>query len=137
VLADGDESGKAYLSELAVDGNGSVILLRWPDDWTIEDVVGWIVGGEDSTLLSIANALNRGITSAESFIGALKSKTRAEGGLKGDFLAYEAIADIIGARKPCRERANHAFRSIANVVMKGVDAAFIADENPGILVFQP
>ena len=42
-LVDGDASGQAYAAELAVPKSGAAKVLRWPDQWTMEDVVGWII----------------------------------------------------------------------------------------------
>jgi putative ATP-dependent endonuclease of the OLD family len=46
-LVDGDSEGDRYAEELSNPAAGTCKVLRWPDHWTIEDVVGWIIGADE------------------------------------------------------------------------------------------
>jgi putative ATP-dependent endonuclease of OLD family len=40
-LVDGDSAGRAYSRNLVASGVRRI--LRWPDEWTVEDVIGWVI----------------------------------------------------------------------------------------------
>lgn len=50
-LVDGDGDGDRYADELADPAAGARKVLRWPDGWTIEDVVGWIVAADEQPVI--------------------------------------------------------------------------------------
>ncbi|MNT22055.1 hypothetical protein D3C72_1574250 [compost metagenome] len=68
----------------------------------------------------------------------LRTKDRAANGLKGDYVAYEAIADLIGQVELCRNRARAFLNDLASVV-NGVEVArFVAPAGqPRVRVMVP
>jgi hypothetical protein len=53
-LVDGDRDGLAYAKALSDVAQPPPVIVQWPADWTIEDVVGWILQAESSIIESLA-----------------------------------------------------------------------------------
>ena len=104
-LVDGDLEGSRKILELCSLDTAPSIMLQWRDGWSIEDAIEWILRADVDAISAILPArFGRAFTSVDDLVAALKVKTGA-GRLKGDFLAYQDIAAIIGAVDACRARA--------------------------------
>jgi putative ATP-dependent endonuclease of the OLD family len=104
-LVDGDCAGQRYVPGLISLTPGPAVIARWPDGWIIEDVVEWILSADAAAALAaIAVVMTPAPVSITELIAWLKSEDRAAGGLKQDQVAYEAVADVIGALQPCCHR---------------------------------
>ena len=104
-LVDGDDAGAAKIDQVRGSDPMPEIILRWRDDWTIEDAIGWILkGDEDAALAELQGRIDREFASIDHLVGLFKVNT-GPGRLKTDYLAYEEIASVIGNLPGCRTRA--------------------------------
>lgn len=118
-VVDGDAEGRGYAVALGQAVAPPTVIVRWPDEWTIENVVGWVLGADPASVLAGLDPA-WGVNDLEALVVMLKSKDRIANGLKGDYVAYEAIAELIGQIEPCRNRARSLLNDLASVVT-GVD----------------
>ena len=113
-LVDGDDDGRRYADALDGVGAAAAKILRWPDGWTIEDVVGWIIDADPAPVI---NRLGLDLASAPvdvaTVVARLKSDDRTQNGLKGDGVAYEIIANALSERPACRIRARKVLHAVA------------------------
>ncbi len=114
-VVDGDADGQRYADALDAALEPPAVIVRWPDGWTIENVVGWILGADQPSVLAALD-VDWGADNLEALVTMLKSKDRAANGLKGDYVAYEAIADLIGQLELCRARARIFLNDLASAV---------------------
>lgn len=138
-LVDGDAAGRAYAQAMAATAQGPTIIMRWPDDWTIEDVVGWVLASDaDAAITALARVMDPAPQSVPALVARLKSEVRAAGGLKQDQIAYEVVADVIGTTERCCNRARELLNAINDVSLGGDSPRFVAAPGaPAIRTFQP
>lgn len=139
-LVDGDGAGQGYAAELATLTPGPAVIARWPDGWMIEDVISWILHADlAAALLAIAAVIAPAPASIGELITRLKSEDRAAGGLKQDQVAYEAVADVIGALEPCCRRARALLNGLNDVLLGGASSMFVdtSSGDPRVKIFQP
>jgi len=139
-LVDGDAAGKGYSTAL-LEAQTCRSILRWPDGWTIEDAIAWIVEADEAAVLTLLNAdLPAAPGDLATLTGRLKAKrSGAEpNGLKDDRVAHETIANALARRPACRNRAAQILQGIADVAFGKPTARFIL-QNEGqavpIMVF--
>lgn len=126
-LVDGDPAGRGYLKELSGLDRAPRIGIRWPDDWSIEDVVAWVLAGAAEVALPlVSKALGSECGSVADVRDLLALETK-KGGRKGDILSYEALAEVIAATHACVERARTLLNSVARVCLdeEGEQALFV------------
>lgn len=113
-LVDGDGEGERYAGELSDPASGASKVLRWPDGWTTEDVVGWIIEADEAAVME---RLDRDLADAPgdrvTLVARLKSDDRAQNGLKGDLVAYEIIANALADHPACLGRARTMLHALA------------------------
>jgi putative ATP-dependent endonuclease of OLD family len=139
-LVDGDRTGRGYAAGLNRLPPGPAAIARWPDGWTIEDVVDWILSADAAAALpAVAAVIVPPPISIAELIARLKSDDRAAGGLKQDQVAYEAIADVIGALESFCRRARALLNGLNDVLLGGVSPMFVDAPPPGrrVKIFQP
>lgn len=136
-VVDGDAEGRGYAAALSAAASAPSVIVRWPDGWMIEDVVRWILEADRASVLADLDG-DLGAGDLDALVAMLKTKDRPANGLKGDYVAYEAIADLIGQIEPCRNRARTFLNDLASVV-GGVDVPrFIAPQGqPRVRVMVP
>ena len=104
-LVDGDDAGAEKIEQVKDSDPMPEIILRWRDDWTMEDAIGWILkGDEDAALAELQDRIDRDFESIDDLIGLFKVNT-GRGRLKTDYLAYEEVASVISSLADCRTRA--------------------------------
>jgi putative ATP-dependent endonuclease of OLD family len=139
-LVDGDSDGVVYAQALSAAAKPPEIILRWPDNWTIENVVGRILKADAARAIEeLANVVVPPPPSIDELVTRLKSEDRSAGGMKQDQLAYEAIADIIGAIDKCCSRARTLLNAMCDVLLGGSSLRFAAASggDPTIRIFRP
>lgn len=139
-LVDGDSAGVGYVAALTNMRPGPTVIVRWPDGWMIEDVVGWILNAEGAaSLQAIATVIAPPPGSITSLILRLKSENRAAGGIKQDQVAYEAVADVIGTLEPCCRRARALLNALGDILLGGTSTVFVdaPSGDPRVKIFQP
>ncbi len=113
-LVDGDPAGIRYADALDEPGAGAKKVLRWPNNWTIEDVVGWIIEADEDSVIERLNAdLDTAPGDLTTLLTRLKSNDRAHNGLKGDGVAYEIVANALSESGACRARSRCLLHGIA------------------------
>jgi hypothetical protein len=139
-LVDGDSAGDRYASDLRNRNAGVRKVLRWPDSWTIEDVVGWIVEADEAEVMQRINEdLAVAPGDRATLIARLKSNNHARHGLKGDLIAYEIIANALADRPFCVVRARIVLDAVAQACAGAVTPHFeeVDAGRVPILVFRP
>lgn len=127
VLADGDFQGDRYVQELLRQEPAPCCIVQWPPNWTIEDVVVWILEGEGEDILTdLQKAVPRDFGSLDELRTLLKTTTK-EKGIKGDYLSYEAIAGVVREHIGCRLRAQQLLSTLQAVIAQPTL------ENPNVL----
>ena len=124
-LVDGDAKGKEYIVALGELPEPPKRALRWCDDWTIEDVIGWVVNASPGLLQTIDDIVPS-VTSVDELVSRLKSESRANGGLKQDRVSYEAVAQAIASAPAARHRARTLLNAITEEAL-GVSSALFSD----------
>lgn len=141
VLVDGDAAGKDYAATLATLEHPPPLVLRWPDGWEIEDVVGWIVRDDEKAVLaSINNTLGCSLPSIDALVAQLKSKDRKADGRKGDYVSYEAIGVAIADSKEATKSARSLMNALCAEVLGEHTTLFapeFAQGNHVLKVFLP
>jgi putative ATP-dependent endonuclease of OLD family len=139
-LVDGDADGNRYASELSDPSVGARKVLCWPDGWTIEYVVCWIL---EAAEVAVMQRINADLASAPgdhaTLLARLKSEDRAQNGLKGDLVAYEIIANALTDHPQCLARARAMLHAIAQACA-AVTTPHFEVAVPGqvpLLVFKP
>ncbi|HTK34933.1 MAG TPA: AAA family ATPase [Caulobacteraceae bacterium] len=137
-IVDGDAAGVGYAATLAAAGFGR--LLRWPDTWTIEDAIGWIIGTADAQVLTTLGAnIPNPPANTNDLIARLKNDDRHDPmRLKGDRLAYESVASGIAATPEALRRAGELLDAIARAARRSTTPRFVQSPSaPSTFVFQP
>lgn len=91
-LVDGDGAGIEYAKSIKADAKA--LILQWPDDWTIENVIGWIIEPNEADIIKgLAAEWDIPPTNLDDLVARLKNdKAQDPVHLKGDRIAYESIA---------------------------------------------
>jgi len=141
-LVDGDAAGLVYSAAL-IQAQSCATILRWPDNWTIEDVVAWTIQADEAAVLADLNTnLPHAPGDLATLITWLKAKRSAAepNGLKDDRVAHETIANALSRRPACRTRAAQILQGMADAA-SGSPTVTFARENEGqqipLLVFVP
>jgi hypothetical protein len=128
-LVDGDAEGTRYARLLDAPDIGAKMVLRWPDDWTIEDLVGWIVRADEAHVMARLNVdLAEASGDRETLVRRLKSDDRANHGIKGDRVAYEIIANALSESTLCGTRTRAVLHSMSEACLGAATPGFTALE---------
>lgn len=139
-IVDGDKAGKGYAKALSALADPPMCIARWKDDWTIEDVVGWILEGDAANAFTaIAPNILPAPGSIAELVTRLKSSERASGGLKGDQMIYEIIADVISTTEGARVRSRKVLNALTALACGDSTPLFSAKDpnDPNVRVFTP
>ena len=139
-LVDGDGDGERYAAELRDPAAGAKRVLCWPDGWTIEDVVGWIIEpDEDAAMIRINDVLAVAPGDRAILVARPKSDDRAEHGMKSDRVAHEIIANALTEHPLCLQRARTMLHALAQACAITATPHFEVVEQGQVprLVFRP
>lgn len=108
-MVDGDGAGNNYVTELLANTSPPFLIIQLPVDWTIENVVFWMLDPGGATALATLSAALAGFTfiSLHALCDLLKTsnhKGTNTVGLKEDVLAHDTIAGVLEAIPECRAR---------------------------------
>jgi putative ATP-dependent endonuclease of the OLD family len=135
-LVDGDKPGRGYAKALMQLDHPPAKVLRWPDAWTIESILGWIVKAAPELLNNLD--VMPPLSSVEELVCRLQTDDRSKGGLKQDPVFYELLAQGIAQAKPARDRARTLLNSLAEESRGNTSSLFADDGKPSSeRVFQP
>lgn len=139
-LLDGDGDGERYANELRNPDAGVRKVLQWGNGWMIEDVIGWIIEPDEAGIIYILNTeLSEPPGDRATLVGRLKTKDRAQHGLKGDLVAYEIIVNTFNDHRESLRRARALLHAISQACA-GVETPYFQAADDGAvpkLVFNP
>lgn len=101
-LVDGDRAGKDYIRALAARQPPCPRIIVWPDGWTIETVVAWVVAADEAVLTDA----ELGVAGLPRVSGELAAALM-ENGRKTDDVLHSLIADSISQHPRCCRRVAH------------------------------
>jgi len=133
-LVDGDSAGDEYVRDIASTGDLTEAIVQWPPNWTIEDVIGWIVEGSgEEGLVHISETLDSAwtFTSCSELVTALKAKgplSNGRRGLKDDLIAHDAIISTLTEASVAR--AARVLDALTSIALNIPHPNYII-ENPG------
>jgi putative ATP-dependent endonuclease of OLD family len=139
-LVDGDPTGIGYARALAAAAERPAVILRWPDGWSIEDAIGWILDANSPrAIAALAPLVAPAPATVAALVACLKSDDRTASGLKQDQIAYEAVADVIGEIEECQRRARELLNAMTDILLGRDNARFAVAPagDPTIRIFQP
>ncbi|KCZ48464.1 ATP-dependent endonuclease [Hyphomonas sp. CY54-11-8] len=111
-LVDGDTQGKTYATSLSNKREPPTRVISWPDEWTMEHVVGWIVAA-DETVLQDPELQPFGVPQSAGELAAFLSQQAN----KGDEVLHGIIADAISQKPRCCTRVTHVLTVLASIAM--------------------
>lgn len=130
-LVDGDPGGTEKIKELNRAEPKPRLILSWRNDWTIEDIVGWILkGDEDAAIVELRRRIDHGFQSIDHLVSLFKSNT-GQGRLKGDYVAYEEVAWAIGRLGRCRNRAASLLEAVTLATLGRAEACEMIRKDDG------
>jgi hypothetical protein len=108
-LVDGDAAGTIYSTALCQLQPPPRTIVRWPNNWAIENVIGWIVAAHPA-VLHAPELIAAGVPqTADQLVTALL------GGLKKDEVVHSLIADAIAGSEACLGRTAHVLRLVTDL----------------------
>ena len=107
-LVDGDAAGQSYVQALSKIGAPRIFI--WPDNWTIENVIAWVIAADESVLQN-DELVSAGLPSLSS---ELADALRLDSS-KADEVLHSLISDAISESRPCCARVRHILNVIGNV----------------------
>lgn len=108
-LFDGDTAGSDYTKACCRLPMPPRTIVRWPTNWTIEHVIGWIVEA-DLSVLNDAELAAIGIPqTAAEFVDALSTV------FKTNEIVHARIVDAMTTSSGCRRRISHILRTLADL----------------------
>ena len=109
-LLDGDTAGRTYFDSIRQLQSRPRVVVFWPEDWSIERVVGWIaVADEPSSLPALARALGQTLNSLEDLTQYLLSR-------KSFAPTHETVATVLMSIEACRERTGLLLSSLSDAL---------------------
>lgn len=111
-LVDGDDEGNSKVRDLMQAQPPPEVIVQWPDTWTIEDVLGWILkAAESQAVAHLQSRMGREFADIDGVVKLFKLK-EGLGRLKTDYLAYEDVASAIRDIPACGARADHVLAAL-------------------------
>jgi len=106
---DGDQPGDVYVTRLTALSRPPSLIVQLPSNWTIEDVVTWMLEPGAAVAIPALSTLLPGFafTSLNQLRDLLKTTNNRGAntvGLKEDVLAHENIAGVLDSIPACRAR---------------------------------
>lgn len=138
-LVDGDPAGIEYVKSIKADAK--TLILRWPDGWTVENVIGWIIEPESAAIINaLAAEWVIPPTSLDDLVARFKNDNAQDPAhLKGDRIAYESIARLIADHPASMARVKALLDAIAHVA-RGQSTTYFRELAEGAgapFVFKP
>jgi predicted ATP-dependent endonuclease of OLD family len=118
-IVDGDKAGNEYIKLLLECEHPPERILQWPEDWAIEDVIGWIIEGDIKAMekINLLDHFDNDLTTVGDLVQRLKSSNRLLKGLKKNYLAYDDIASEIAYFPGCLNRTTELLSSLLKAIV--------------------
>jgi hypothetical protein len=118
-LFDGDPGGLVHTNACCALANPPTLIIRWPNGWTIESVVCWIVEADPAVLAApdcVAAGLPQDIAALHATLSVSPAKT--------DEILHATLADAMTASAGSRRRIAHVLTLLADLASgRQVEAA--------------
>jgi hypothetical protein len=112
-IVDGDNDGDRYVDQLLSLYQPPTIIIQWPENWVIEDVIFWVLLASQTAVYKVSGILE---CDKDQILTLLKSD-RKNGGVKGNYLIYEEISSIISSESSCIVRARKILDDFVALVL--------------------
>lgn len=113
-VVDGDGQGSIFINQLLAQDTPPPIIVTWPEAWSIESIVAWIVEADpDIVLPRISTVLGVEIVSSSELAESLR------GPFKHWDVMHEAIANEISVCSATRERTNTFLVQLTEALTSG------------------
>lgn len=109
-LVDGDAAGDEYVRGLLGCAQAPEVVLQWSGGQAIEDVIAWVLEADARSITGL-----EGLPSAPATMRDLRAwlgRSARDGGIKGDYLSYEAVTSVIASLSSCLDRAKRVLRAV-------------------------
>jgi len=140
-LVDGDQAGTEYITNLKGLAQPPQRALKWPNNWTIEDVIGSLLKAEENTFLPQIKMVTGDNTLAN--IDAFTAQILKEGG-KSDYLLHEQIVQLLFTCQAGIDAVSALLSSLIcatgayqNVNNSGFVQSPLSNDNLTVLEYQP
>lgn len=108
-LVDGDQTGRDYIAQLCRLTAPPRAVIRWPDDWSMEHVIAWLVTA-DPTILATDDLASASVpVTIPEFRQALSSS------LKTNEIVHALIADAMSHSPAIMRRVSHVLTVLGTV----------------------
>ena len=129
-LVDGDSAGDGYVTTLLGSSSPPEAIVQWPSGFTIEDVVAWILGADEPSVLGEIQKALAGFTigTVDDLRDLLRRNNDAKKGivgLKEDVLAHEIVIGEIERSASCRARLVTVYEALVSVATGPISAAMV------------
>lgn len=105
-IVDGDQAGNDYIRSLIKLDVPPGVIIQWPVDWKIENVICWVLEvGDDKMIGSLKSRIENHEFDSLDDLKTLFEVSEGRGRLKTDYLAYEEITSVIREQEACLARA--------------------------------
>ncbi|VVT12198.1 AAA family ATPase [Hoeflea sp. EC-HK425] len=109
-LVDGDRQGHEYVAALAAKASPPERLIIWPNNWTIENVITWVLSA-DAGILQDAELVAYGIPPNLANVPRFLVEKKA------DEVFHGLIADAISQKPRCCARVAHLLDVVGSIAM--------------------
>lgn len=113
-LVDGDGAGDGYLKSLLKAPRPPEHVVHWPVGWEIEDVIGWVLGGEENLVPLIQAEMPAAPPTIAEIVTWIKTRPN-EKGAKADILAYEAITAALLTSSSAKSRVRSLLATLVDL----------------------
>ena len=110
-LVDGDNAGHGYVSDLAALARPPAVVLVWADGWRVEEVVGWIAGGDTAVLPTLATSLGVALQD----VPALQTYLLTQ---RSNSPTHQKVAQVLAGNAGSRARIAELLNDIADVIRR-------------------
>lgn len=115
-LVDGDTAGRNYITSLQALAQKPKRIVKWPENWTIEDVIGSLLRTDEATLLPQIRLLinNPALVSIDAFTALLKQPYN-QGGRKDDYLLHSKLSRLLFTTQLGRDAVSSFMSALVDV----------------------
>jgi putative ATP-dependent endonuclease of the OLD family len=136
-IVDGDNAGRQYADDIIALNQQNTKVLQWAQNWTIENVIGWILEADSVNALRIIKQnFEVAPISIQELVVWLQTETKKPNGLKGDRLAYDTLFQIVIDVDACCLRATSLLSDLYSVFLNKPTLYFKQNSlSPNLFIF--
>jgi hypothetical protein len=110
-LVDGDQSGRDYVKTLVALPFPPRIIIQWPDGWSMEQVVAWLIE-VDPTILTSEDLVQAGLPAT---LPEFLTRLSAPRDLKPNEVVHGLVADAMSRSAPVMRRVAHLLMVLGDI----------------------